>query len=210
MIERLPRGNHGLTREQVVTSQRERIVRALAETMAEKGYVRTTVADVLRAAGVSRETFYQQFSSKDDCFLQAHERAVEMLMAGIAATLDGDPPSRAGTLRRAERALGAYLDALAAEPAFARLFLLEIYAAGPDALERRAQYQRQFTELVCRLVGARTAEQRFASEALVAATSSMVTTRLAAGDIDGLRALRRPLAALGARMLAGAGSGRSR
>lgn len=205
MIERLPRGNHGLTREEVVSSQRGRILRRLAETMAEKGYVRTTVADVLRAARVSRETFYEQFSSKEDCFMQAHERGVEMLIAGITHALgEAEAGSGPDPTARVERALGAYLGALAAEPAFARLFLLEVYAAGPAALERRAHYQRRFTELVNEMFGARTAQQRFAGEALVAATSSMVTTRLAAGDIDGLLALRAPLAELATRVLAGA------
>ena len=200
-VERLPRGNHGLTREEVVSSQRARILRGLAETMAVKGYVRTTVADVLRAAGVSRETFYEQFSSKEDCFLQAHAQAVEMLMAGISHALRENRAAAQDPRARIERALGAYFAALAAEPAFSRLFLIEIYAAGPAALERRAHYQARFTELVNELFGARTDRQRFAGEALVAATSSMVTTRLAAGDIDGLLALRKPLADLAARLL---------
>jgi AcrR family transcriptional regulator len=203
-VERLPRGNHGLTREEVVRSQRGRILRGLAESMAVKGYVRTTVADVLRAAGVSRETFYEQFSSKEDCFMQAHEQAIALLMARIEEAFrehrgagNASPPAA-----RAERTLGAYLETLAAEPAFARVFLIEVYAAGPAALERRALYQRRFAALVERLLGARTREQRFAAEALVAATSSMVTTQLAAGDLEGLRALRKPLAKLATQVLA--------
>lgn len=195
---RLPRGRHGLSREEVVRSQRERMLRALAETMAEKGYVATTVADVLRAAGVSRETFYEQFRSKEDCFAHAYEAAAGMLLSGLAEAQggEGEPIERLG------RAMRVYLDTLAAESEFARLFLVEVYAAGPEALVRRAAVQGAFVELVSDGVGARGADDRFACEAFVAATSSMVTTRLAANDVDGLRSLHRPLMRLAARLLA--------
>ena len=195
-IEPLPRGRHGLTREQVVQSQRARIFRAMAETMAEKGYVATSVADVLRAAKVSRETFYEQFDSKADCFMSALEAAVDVV---IAAAFDA-PPAGGTPLERFDHGLRTYLDAVAARPELARLFLIEVYAAGPAALERRAAVQRRFAEILGDTFGRRTASDRFANEAIVAATSSMVTARLAAGDLDGLRALRRPLVGLARRL----------
>ena len=199
---RLPRGRHGLPREAVVRSQRERLLRAMAETMAEKGYVRTTVADVLRAAGVSRETFYEQFSSKEDCFMAAYDAAVERLLADIRgpATASGDP----GRLAAFERGLEAYLDALAAEPEFARLFLVEVYAAGPEALARRAAMQQRFVDVLSEALDP-AGRERFAVEALVAAIAQMVTSKLAAGDVAGLRDLRGPLTALVARALDGDG-----
>jgi AcrR family transcriptional regulator len=196
-VQRLPRGRHSLSREEVVASQRERILRALADTMVEKGYVASTVADVIRAAGVSRETFYEQFDSKADCFMAAYEQAVTILLTGMGTAIasDGEP------LERFDAALGRYLEALSGEPAFARLFLVEVYAAGPDALERRAAAQSRFVEVVAAGFGARTAEQRFAAETLVAATSSMVTARLAAGDVAGLRDLREPFVRIAKRLL---------
>src|SRR4051812_37587110 len=144
MVTRLPRGRHGLTREQVVGSQRGRIFRALAETMARKGYASTSVSEVLRTAGVSRETFYEQFSSKEDCFMAAFEAAVENVLGTIR-----DAPGPGGTpLERFARGLRAYLDALADDPAFARVLLVEVYAAGPAALERRAALQRGFVDTI--------------------------------------------------------------
>ena len=89
---RLPAGRHGLTRDEVTSSQRARILMALAETMVEKGYVATTVADVLRAAGVSRETFYQQFSSKQDCFMSAFEIAMQIALAESSRPVPSDVP----------------------------------------------------------------------------------------------------------------------
>ena len=104
-------------------------------------------------------------------------------------------------LERFDRAIGAYLEALAAEPAFARLFMVEVYAAGDKVLERRAEIQQRFAELVIDASGARDPTTRFACEALVAAIITMVTARLAARDIDGLRALRKPLTELVRRAL---------
>jgi AcrR family transcriptional regulator len=198
-VEPLPRGRHRLTREQVAQSQRARIFRAMADAMAEKGYAATSVADVLRSAKVSRETFYEQFDSKADCFMSALEEAVGVVLAQAFATgpVGGTP------LERFDHGLRTYLDALAANPEQARMFLIEVYAAGPAALERRAAVQRRFAGVLDDIFGRRTASDRFANEAIVAATSSMVTARLAAGDLRGLRALRRPLVELARRLHGG-------
>jgi AcrR family transcriptional regulator len=192
----LPR-RHGMTREQAAQVQRARMLRALAEAMAEQGYAATSVADVLKRAGVSRETFYQQFSSKQDCFIAAYEVAA----AAVLAELERKAEPGGTPLERFDRAVGAYLNALASEPEFARLFMIEVYSAGAEVLERRAEIQRRFTELVIQVAGARGRSERFACEALVAAVAMLVTTRLAAGDIKGLRELRKPLAGLVARAL---------
>jgi AcrR family transcriptional regulator len=197
--EPLPRGRHGLSRAEVVASQRGRIFRAMAETMAQKGYAATSVADVLRAAKVSRETFYEQFDSKEDCFMSALEAAVD---AVLRAAFDA-PPADGTPLERFDHGLRTYLDALAAQPALSRLFLIEVYAAGPAALERRSAVQQRFAYALGRTFGRRTAGDRFANEALVAATSSLVTARLAAGDLKGLRNLRRPLVGLARRLHGG-------
>jgi len=165
--------------------------------MAENGYVETSVADVLRRARISRETFYEQFSSKQDCFIASFDAAAGTIL-GRAASAAG---RTGGPLERFDRALRAYLEALAAEPALARLFLLEVYAAGEPALQRRAEIQARFSDLVAAGLGTRDEAERFACDTLVAAISAMVTARLAAGDIEGLAALHEPLVALVERAL---------
>ncbi|MBI5106708.1 MAG: TetR/AcrR family transcriptional regulator [Solirubrobacterales bacterium] len=189
---RLPRGRHGLSRDEVAAAQRRRLLRATAAAMAELGYARTPVAEILRRAGVSRETFYQQFSSKEDCFAATFEAAVGVLLGRMASAAARRGPGDA-PIDRFSRALRAYLDALAAEPELARVFLIEVYAAGPAAIERRAADQARFADAVAEVLGARTGARRFACEVLVAAIASLVTMRIAAGDLDGLRALHRPL-----------------
>jgi len=186
MATTLPRGPHKLSREEVTRSQRNRLIRAMAEAMAENGYAQTSVADVLGRARVSRETFYQQFSSKQDCFIVAYEQAASVILAN----LDREAASAGTPLERFDRTLGPYLESLAGEPAFARLFMIEVYSAGDEVLEHRAKIQRRFADLVSEAFGARDTGERFACEALVASIAAMVTARLAANDIEGLRALR--------------------
>ncbi|MFI9507671.1 TetR/AcrR family transcriptional regulator [Nocardia sp. NPDC052566] len=192
----LPRGRHGLPREQVIASQRERILQAMAEAMAESGYVGTSVAAILKRAGVSRETFYEQFRSKEDCFEAAYERAVGQMLGRIADAEGAHGNSARETAAdpdRIDRILGAYLDGLVAEPAYARLFLVEVYAVGSKAVARRALLQESFVAMIADVLGARTEQQRFACQTLAAAISAMVTARIAVDDLDGLRALRQPL-----------------
>ncbi|MFJ4656072.1 TetR/AcrR family transcriptional regulator [Nocardia sp. NPDC088792] len=191
----LPRGRHGLPRETVVAAQRDRILLAMAEAMTENGYVGTPVAAVIKRAGVSRETFYEQFRSKEDCFEAAYERAAELMLTGILAATGTEFEGETHA-HRIERLLTAYLDALSAEPAYARLFLVEVYAVGTEAIARRSQLQETFVAMVADILGADTDAQFFACQMLVAALSSMVTARIAVGDLEGLRALREPLLAM--------------
>lgn len=165
---------------------------ALAESLAEHGYVGTSVADIIRRAGVSRETFYQQFTSKQDCFVQGFDEQSRQLFRAAAEAL---PPS--GTpVERFTVVVDAYLTALADAPELARLYLIEVYAAGPEMLERRTDMQQAFVDGLATTLRVRSKRDRFACEALVAAISSLVTSRLVTGGPEDVRALKAPLAAL--------------
>ncbi|MBE1531181.1 TetR/AcrR family transcriptional regulator [Actinomadura algeriensis] len=193
---RLPRGRHALAREEVRRIQRSRLCAAMAEVMAEKGYVDTSVADVLQRATVSRQSFYELFDSKLDCFNAAFECAGELLLERLAEDVPAPaaPPAPADRLALCERAIGAYLRALAGELAYARLFLVEVYAAGPEAIDRRARTQEIITAALADLVGGGEDESvRFACRVIVAGTSAMVTPPVAEQDADALLALGPPL-----------------
>jgi AcrR family transcriptional regulator len=203
---RLPRGRHGLTREEVAGDQRRRITTAMAELMAEQGYAATSVADVIGRAGVSRETYYQQFRSKPACLLAAFDAAANALFAPIQARVDqhalaGREPGPADRLEEFDELLGAYLRGIAAHPALARVFLVEVYAAGSEAMARRVQLQASITDSVALLLGAGDDRGRFACQALVAAISALVTPLLVADDLPGILALREPIVDLAARSL---------
>ena len=200
----LPRGRHSLSREQVRSTQRGRLLLAMAEAAAEKGYAQTTVADVLTRAGVSRETFYEHFANKEACFLAAYEASV-----GAIAGLLGERASAGGgdARERLGRLLTAYLDALASEPALARTFLVEVYAAGPVATRRRAEVQRDFADLVLAALQvdgplAGLDDPAFAVRALVGAISSLVTMTVLEDRADELPELATPILALVDRLLA--------
>ncbi len=140
----LPRGPHGLAREAVVESQRGRLLEGMAQAVATKGYAGATVADVVARAGVSRKTFYEHFRDKEECFLAAYDAGVEVVLEAIR---DARPREHTwlDLLRSRVR---AYLETLAAEPAFARTFMIEVFAAGERALERRARVHERFAELL--------------------------------------------------------------
>jgi AcrR family transcriptional regulator len=144
-MKRLPRGPHRLAREEVLASQRARMLEAMAHAVAAKGYAATTVADVVGGAGVSRKTFYEHFQDKEDCFLAAFDAGVGVLVNAVErATLEAR-----GEWRDHIRAgVRAYLATLASVPDFARTFLIEVLAAGPHALERRAEVHGRFAELL--------------------------------------------------------------
>jgi AcrR family transcriptional regulator len=201
-MEPLPRGRHSLSREEVVSSQRERLQRAMAEAMAEKGYALTSVADILRRARVSRETFYELYSSKEDCFMSVFDAAYAAIGAAMAESSGqstADPPGEP----RLARVLDDYLGAIAADPVTARVFLIEVYAAGPAAIERRTALQHGLVDLLAAAAGA-DERDRFAVEAGIAAIAALVTARLAVGDVDEIRALRDPILELLDRLRIGA------
>jgi AcrR family transcriptional regulator len=141
LLRVLPRGRHAAPREVVAESQRSRMLAAMAGAVAEKGYARTAVADVIERAGVSRKTFYEQFANKEECFLAAYDEGVTILLDAIDAAVRDAAPD---WLAAAEAGAHCYLDNLAANPDFARTFLVEVLAAGPSALQRRAAVHERF------------------------------------------------------------------
>jgi AcrR family transcriptional regulator len=134
-LDQLRGGNHGLTPEQVAGSQRARVLAAMRELMASKGYRDVPVAAVLRHAGVSRKTFYELYAGKEECFVAVYEAEMERLLVPVLKAFEGSEP----WVDRLRTALGVLLGTLAGDPAAARICFVEVLAAGPLALERRAR-----------------------------------------------------------------------
>ncbi len=140
---RPPPGRQQLSREFIAQHQRARIIAALAEETAAKGYRAVTVADIVRQAGIARNTFYDNFSSKESCFLAAQEYgAEEALRRVVAAAAEVDTWQA-----RVQAGLAAFLAAVAAEPALARTCFVEALSAGPAAVERYERSLQAFIPL---------------------------------------------------------------
>lgn len=137
-----PPGRQLISREFVVHHQRTRIVQALAEEVVDKGYRDVTVAGIVKRAGVARNTFYDSFANKEDCFLAASDLAGEEAMRRIADAVRAAPP---GWPERVRAGMAALLAFTASESALARVFVVESLSAGPAAAER---YERTVRAVV--------------------------------------------------------------
>jgi len=136
-------GRQQLSREFIARHQRARIIAALAEEIATRGYRAVTVADIVRRAGIARNTFYENFSSKEHCFLSTQDYAVEEALQRVvdAAT---EVESWQGRVRAG---LAAFLEYVAGEPALARTCIVESLSAGPAALQRYEESLEAFLPL---------------------------------------------------------------
>ncbi len=141
---RLPRGRHGLPREAVVLSQRERLLDAAARVTAERGFEATTVADILTASGVGRETFYELFDDRRACLVAAHQRLLDDLAGRVRDAYLG--PGE--WVERCRETLRTLLDWFAADPAAGRFLLVEFAAAGPEFHERFEAGFDAFVEVI--------------------------------------------------------------
>jgi AcrR family transcriptional regulator len=143
-LARLPPGRHGLPREFVANNQRERIVTALVDTVAKRGYNATTVGDITKAASVSRRTFYEHFTGKEACFLAAYEMVSDHIRSSMQAA--------AGVFeewpQKVRAALATMLRFLSAEPELARLCMIEPIAAGGEIAARHQVSMQGFVEIL--------------------------------------------------------------
>jgi AcrR family transcriptional regulator len=123
----LPGGHHGLSRKQILDSQRERLLAAISAEVVAHGYRATKLVDIVKLASVSTRDFYDSFDSKEDCFLAAFEIVDEYLrrLVSEAAAAEADWPSQVVS------GLRAVLEFCAVEPDLARLCLIESVSATP-------------------------------------------------------------------------------
>jgi AcrR family transcriptional regulator len=198
----LPRGRHGLPRELVVENQRARLVSSMIETVAELGYAKATIANVIKAAKISRRTFYESFANKEDCYRAAYEASFEYLRGEAGeATAEEEWPNtvRAG--------LEALLEALATHPKLAAFFLVSPPSVGDEIASRHHRAMRELVEVLVSgapATGRREAAAETRVEALAGGLSRLVAMKVNAGKADELPALLPDLIELFLRPFVGA------
>jgi len=176
---RLPPGRHGLPRAFVAENQRERLLNGVVEAVAEHGYNETTIGRITEAAKISRRTFYEYFSSKEECFLAAYEMIDAHVRGAMLAAGEPTDPWPAQVRDR----LAALLDVLSRDLAVTRFFLVEPLAAGGemaaryrDAMQLLAETIRPKSDLSDMAVEVR-------DQALMGGIATLITRRLNAGGI---------------------------
>jgi len=163
----------------------ERILRSFAALVVEKGYAATTIADVARRAHISQSTFYKHFRDKADALEAALDSSgAQMLAAALPAVRR--EPAWPGAVRVALEALCAFM---AAEPVFARLREVEVYAVGPEAVAQRDRARGEIVEMLANVAEAESVRQDFdpiAVEATLGTFQALLYSRIHAGRLKDL------------------------
>jgi AcrR family transcriptional regulator len=138
-----------LASEPGVHEHRGRVLEGMAIAIAQKGYGDTTIADIVREAGVSRRTFYEHFATKADCLVAlceaASHNALKVLRAAIAQPQ--------GWEQRVEAALRAYFECMASNPVLMRTLFIEILHLGREGLAARRRVNQEIADYMLEVVG---------------------------------------------------------
>jgi len=135
---------NGAVREQLGDLQRARIIGATFDVAAQRGAGSVTVAHIVERSGVSRRTFYEQFSDREDCLLAAFERALSIARDDVLPAYD----AAKGWRERIRAGLIALLAFCDREPSVARLLICESAASGPRVAQRRTEVLGRLTRIV--------------------------------------------------------------
>jgi AcrR family transcriptional regulator len=141
---RPPPGMERLPREFVIRHQRQRIIEALAHEVVAHGYREVTVSGIVKSAGVARNTFYENFGGKEECFLAASDHAGQEAMRQVAEAVRQCPPDWPTQVREG---IAAFLAYATSESALARVFIVESLSAGPRASENYERTMRVVVSL---------------------------------------------------------------
>lgn len=139
-----------MTSPEPATAHRSRLIEGMAHSVAAKSYADTTVADIVREAGVSKRTFYECFATKQDCLIALYVAASHGALKVLKEAID---PSRDWKIQ-VEHAMRAYLTCLASNPALLRTLFIEILSLGPEGLQVRRRMNQEIADFVVQVVNA--------------------------------------------------------
>lgn len=187
---KFPSGMRKLPAELVSAVQRERLIAAMLQAVAEIGYRDVNVQDVLDRAGVSRPTFYEHFANKDDCFLAAIDSTGSRLRDRIVAAAEGGGDQWRERLRLGLEELLRFCEE---EPAAARVLVVEARGANATALRRRDELLDHFAARIDgkakELIPAAPTRSALTAAGIVGGVESVLYSRLNKGDLDNLQGL---------------------
>jgi AcrR family transcriptional regulator len=176
------------TLKPVTSAKRERILEGMLDAVGSSGYDGASVRTVLARTGLYRQAFYDNFPDKDACYQEAFDLGVARLEA-LAVAAAAPEETWQGKLRAG---LAAFLDALDREPDVGRALIVEVHAAGPEPLERRAEMMKRIADFIDSardVPGDGESPPPIAPEGIVAGIHAIVHARLATGATEGFREL---------------------
>jgi AcrR family transcriptional regulator len=138
------RGEHVSSHSFVVHSQRERILDAIANLSADKGYAAVTVKEIAEHAAVSLDAFYEHYEDKEDAFLVAYEVGHSKNLTIVERAYDAAPNWRSAI----RAAIAALFDFMASEPAFAHLSLVDARIATDRTVERAGRGVSAYAQML--------------------------------------------------------------
>ena len=187
---KFPSGVRKLPSDLVSAVQRERLIAAMLRAASELGYRDANVQDVIERAGVSRPTFYEHFSNKEDCFLTAFDVTATRLRERIAAAVEKGGDNLRDRLRFG---LETLLHFASTEPDAARTLVVEARAASPDAVQRRDELLDHFTACidiqVRELLPDAPSYSPITAAGIVGGVEALLYSRLCKGELDDLDSL---------------------
>ena len=118
---------------------------AMIEAIATRGYKNTSVKHVIGLAGVSRRAFYEQFSNKEDCFLETFDLIVRR---GIKRINHAYRSTAGSSEERMRRAYGAFVEEVQSNAKALHLVVIDAQTAGPGGLRRLHRITAMFEGLL--------------------------------------------------------------
>lgn len=187
---KFPSGVRKLPPDLIRAIQRERLILAMLSAAADLGYLETNVQDVIDRAGVSRPTFYEHFSNKEDCFLSAFDTSAERLRKKVdAAARKGGDVWR----ERVRYSLEALLRFASREPDTARTMVVEARAASATAVRRRVELMDDFARCLesqaLELLPEDRSHTPLTASGIVGGVESLLYSRLCKHEYDQLESL---------------------
>lgn len=131
-------------RDALAAGQRQRILAATEQLVAERGCAGATIEQIAKRARVSSITFYDHFPGKEMAFLTAFDRAAMEARARLAEAAPADLPWP----DQVREGLRALLREIAENPERARMCLVEAQKGGPSL---RARYEAALDSAVPKL-----------------------------------------------------------
>jgi AcrR family transcriptional regulator len=147
LYKRLPKGPHGLGRQQVIHHQRIRMHGAMIEAVTTDGYEQTSVKQVIALAGVSRRAFYEQFANKEHCFLETFDLIVARAIKRINQAYRSNPGSVEHRMRAGFK---AFIQEVESNSKALHLVVVDAQTAGPEGLGRLRKTTTAFEHLLSR------------------------------------------------------------